>query len=115
MRTLHVVRPGAFRWMFFSFSLPLAMIGLLLASVGRGPAGLAWWLFDTTSVMRIALHFAQRLHGRRRRPLFSDFWLLLARDLLLCWTWGRSFSTSSITWRGSEFKVDDRGVMRRLA
>jgi len=114
MRTLHVVRPAAFRWMFFSFSLPLAMIGVLLASVGVAAGGVAWSLFAATVVLRLALHFAQRLHGKRR-PLFSDLWLLPARELLLCWTWARSFSTSSITWRGSEFKVDDRGVMRRLA
>ncbi len=115
MRTLHVVRPGAFRWMFLTFSLPLATVGVLLASAGIGAVGVAWSLFAATGVMRLVLHFAQRLTGRRRRPLLADLWLVPARDLLLCWTWGRSFSTASITWRGSEFNVDDRGVMRRLA
>jgi ceramide glucosyltransferase len=113
MRTLHVVRPGGFRWMFFSFTLPLAALGMMLASLGIGGLSAAWALFTATSAMRLALHFVQRVYGRR--PLFSDLWLVPARDLLLCWTWARSFSTSSITWRGSEFKVDDSGVMRRLA
>lgn len=113
MRTLRVVRPGAYRWMFFSFTLPLAAIGMLVALLGVGAVGLAWSLFAMTGVMRLALHVTQQLHGRR--PVFSDLWLVPARDLLLCWTWARSFSTSRITWRGSEFKVDDHGVMRRLA
>lgn len=114
MRTLQIVRPGGFRWMFFSFTFPLAMVGMLLASSGIGAAvEVAWWLLASTGVMRLALHFAQQLQGRR--PVFSDLWLVPARDLLLCWTWARSFSTSRITWRGSEFKVDDHGVMRRLA
>jgi ceramide glucosyltransferase len=113
MRTLQIVRPGGFRWMFFSFTLPLAMLGLLLALLGMGGFGIAWSLFVLTAGMRLALHFTQQLHARR--PMFSDLWLVPARDLLLCWTWMRSFSTSRITWRGSEFKVDDRGVMRRLA
>jgi ceramide glucosyltransferase len=113
MRTLQIVRPGGFRGMFFSFTLPLAMLGMLLVLLGLGALGVAWSLFAITGVMRLALHFTQRLHGRR--SVFSDLWLVPARDLLLCWTWARSFSTSRITWRGSEFKVDDHGVMRRLA
>jgi ceramide glucosyltransferase len=113
MRTLQVVRPGAFRWMFFSFTLPLGALGMLMALLGIGGIAVAWSLFAVTAVMRLALHVTQQLHGRR--PVFSDLWLVPARDLLLCWTWARSFSTSRITWRGSEFKVDDHGVMRRLA
>jgi ceramide glucosyltransferase len=113
MRTLQIVRPGEFRWLFFSFSLPLAMLGMLLTLLGIGAVGIAWSLFVLTGVMRLALHFAQQMHGRR--PMLSDLWLMPARDLLLPWTWARSFTTSRITWRGSEFKVDDHGVMRRLA
>jgi hypothetical protein len=41
-------------------------------------------------------------------------WLLPVRDLLLCWIWCRSFFTSRVTWRGSEFDVDANGYMRRL-
>jgi ceramide glucosyltransferase len=112
MRTLHVVRPRSFRWIFFSFTLPLAVIGVLLASIGASAVGVAWLLFAVSSVTRLALHFTQRLG---RGSVFADLWLVPARDFLLCWTWWRSFSTSSITWRGSEFNVDAQGVMRRMA
>ena len=114
MCTLHAVRPASFRWMFVTFTLPLAVIGLLLAGAGSGTVGVAWILFAMTVVARLALHFAQRVHGRGWQ-LFSDLWLVPARDVLLFWAWGRSFSAPSITWRGSEFKVDDHGMMRRLA
>jgi ceramide glucosyltransferase len=113
MRTLQIVRPGGFRGMFFTFTLPLAIVGILLALPGLGGLGVAWFLFALTVVMRLALHFTQQLHARR--GMFSELWLVPARDLLLCCAWVRSFSASRIIWRGSEFKVDDRGVMRRLA
>jgi ceramide glucosyltransferase len=112
MRTLRVLRPRSFRLIFFGFSLPLAVMGLLLCAAGAGtvPSMLAWTLFEVTVMARVALHLAHRLRGER--PLLADFWLLPARDLLLCWVWWRTFSTSRITWRGGEFDVDAHGIMR---
>jgi len=112
MRTLRVLRPRSFRLIFFGFSLPLAVMGLLLCAAGAGsvPSLLAWTLFEVAVVARVALHLAHRLRGER--PLLADFWLLPARDLLLCWVWWRTFSTSRITWRGGEFDVDAHGIMR---
>jgi ceramide glucosyltransferase len=110
MRTLRILRPRSFSLIFFGFSLPLAVLGVLLCAVEGSPSRLAWMLFEVTVVARFALHFAHRLRGKR--PLMADFWLLPARDLLLCWVWWRTFFTSRITWRGSEFDVDAHGIMR---
>jgi ceramide glucosyltransferase len=110
MRTLRILRPRSFSLIFFGFSLPLAVLGLLLGAVDGSPSRLAWMLFEVTAVARVALHFAHRLRGTR--PLLADFWLFPARDLLLCWVWWRTFFTSRITWRGSEFDVDAHGIMR---
>jgi ceramide glucosyltransferase len=110
MRTLRVLRPRSFSLIFFGFSLPLAVAGLLLCAVEGSPSKLAWTLFQVTVVARVGLHLAHRLRGER--PLLADFWLLPARDLLLCWVWWRTFFTSRITWRGSEFDVDAHGIMR---
>ena len=110
MRTLRILRPRSFSLIFFGFSLPLAVLGLLLCALEGSPSRLAWMLFEFTMVARIALHFAHRLRGER--PLLADVWLLPARDLLLCWVWWRTFFTSRITWRGSEFDVDAHGIMR---
>lgn len=112
MSTLRVLRPRSFCLIFFGFSLPLSVMGLLLCAAGAGsmPSTLPWTLFEVTVMARIALHLAHRVRGER--PLLADFWLLPARDLLLCWVWWRTFFTSRITWRGSEFDVDAHGIMR---
>jgi len=110
MRTLRVLRPRSFGLIFFGFSLPLAAVGLLLCEVEASPSTLAWTLFQITVLARVALHFTHRLRGDR--PLLADFWLVPARDLLLCWVWWRTFFASRITWRGSEFDVDAHGIMR---
>jgi len=111
MRTIRALRPRSFPWMFLTFSLPMAFFGISLVSLHAPPSMAAWLLFGSAVMARLALHFAHRLRGER--PLFSDFWLLPARDLLLCWVRCRSFFTSRITWRGNEFDVDANGVMRR--
>jgi hypothetical protein len=100
--------------MFFSFSLPIAMIGLLLVSLGtHGAGGIARLFFAFTVAARLSLHVIHRLRGGR--ALFSDLWLVPARDLLLSWVWCKSFANSSITWRGTEFDVDAHGMLRRTA
>jgi len=113
MRTIHVLRPRSFRLIFISFGLPLAILGLAAALAESSRSGAAWMLFGITLLARMALHFAHRLRDDRG-PL-SDFWLLPARDLLICWVWCRSFFTSHVTWRGNEFDVDADGVMRPLS
>jgi ceramide glucosyltransferase len=111
MRTLHVLRPRSFRCLFLTFSFPLAMLGIGLASA-ESVSFAAWLLFAIAAVSRLTLHFVHR-RGDERPPL-ADFWLLPLRDLLLCWVWCQSFFESQVTWRGSEFGVDPDGVMRRL-
>jgi ceramide glucosyltransferase len=111
MRTIRVLRPRSFRMMFLTFSLPLAIFGIVLTAVESSLSTTAWVLFLTTAVARLALHILHRLRGDR--PLLSDFWLLPARDLLTCWVWCQSFFASGVTWRGNEFDVDANGVMRR--
>ena len=110
MRTLRVLKPRSFRLIFFGFSLPLAVVGLLLCFAGSMPSMLAWALFELTVLARLALHFVHRLRGER--ALLADLWLVPVRDLLLCWVWWRTFFTSKITWRGGEFDVDAHGIMR---
>jgi ceramide glucosyltransferase len=112
MRTLQVLRPRSFRWIFLSFSAPLAVMGIALSAAQPG-SSIAWALFWSALTARLLLHFAHRL--RAERPLWSDFWLLPARELLLCWIWCRCFFGSRVTWRGSEFDVGTDGIMRRLS
>jgi ceramide glucosyltransferase len=113
MRTLRVLRPRSFRMIFLTFSLPLAVFGIIAAGAGSSLSKTAWVLFGIAVLARLVLHFVHRL--RDDRAPVSDLWLLPARDLLLCWVWCRSFFTSHVTWRGNEFAVGADGVMRPLS
>jgi ceramide glucosyltransferase len=111
MRTIHVLRPRSFPFLFVTFSLPLAVFGLLLTAAEPAFSTAGWALFQATLLARLALHLVNRYGARR--PL-REFWLLPVRDLLMCWAWGRTFFTTRVTWRGNEFSVDSGGIMRRL-
>ncbi len=111
-RTLHAVSPWSFRFIFLTFTVPLAAIGLALMAATPWHA-LAWAAFLCVACARLGLHLVQRLG--RGRPLFADLALVPLRDLLLCWNWGRSFFCRRVTWRGASFDVDATGVMRRIA
>jgi ceramide glucosyltransferase len=113
MRTIRVLRPRSFRCIFFRFSLPLALFGIVLAAAEPTVPTAAWELFWTTVIARLGLHFVHRLRGDR--PVLADSWLVPVRDLLLCWVWYRSFRGSGVTWRGGEFDVDADGIMRTLS
>ncbi|MDP8984988.1 MAG: bacteriohopanetetrol glucosamine biosynthesis glycosyltransferase HpnI [Pseudomonadota bacterium] len=111
MRTIQVLRPASFRMIFLSFSLPLAVLGMVLAFVAGSPPVTVWALFGIAALIRLVLHFIHRLG--RNPHVFSDLWLLPVRDLLLCCVWVRSFFSSRVIWRGIEFEVDAEGFMRR--
>jgi ceramide glucosyltransferase len=109
MQTLRILRPGSFRLLFFSFSLPLAAIGAALAALEPRSRNAAGGLLLMTAAARLFLHVGARLGDRR--ALLRDLWLLPVRDLLLCAVWCRTFFTSHIVWRGHAFAVGADGVM----
>jgi ceramide glucosyltransferase len=112
MCTLRVLRPFSFRLLFLSFSTPLAVLGMILASEDAAVSRLAWPLLWVNLLARVLLHFSSRT--RRDRSLLSDFWLVPLRDLLICWVWLRSFFTSRVRWRDTQFDLSADGLIRRL-
>jgi ceramide glucosyltransferase len=110
MRTIRVLRPGSFPFLFVTFTLPLALVGfaLTLANPAFRQAGLA--LLAVCIGARVILHWLARVasDGIWR----SRLWLVPFRDLLVFWVWCRALRTSRVTWRGAEFEVDVHGVMR---
>ena len=112
LRTIRVLRPRSFRFLFITFGLPLAALGLAAAAPASLHSAAAWVLFGIALTSRLALHFVHRL--RDPKPL-ADLWLVPFRDVLMCWVWFRSFFTSDVTWRGSKFAVGADGVMRPLS
>jgi ceramide glucosyltransferase len=111
MSTVRILRPRSFRLIFFTFTLPLAALGIVLNVADPVLSRAAWALFEFTVVARLTLYGVYRLRDHRR--LLSDLWLVPVRDLLICWIWWRSFFTSRVTWRGREFDVDARGIMHQ--
>jgi ceramide glucosyltransferase len=113
MRTTRVLKPRSSCFMFFSFGLPLAALGLCCAAAVPALAGAAWALFWITAAARLVLHFSQRPGAGT--GMLADLWLLPVRDLLTCWVWCWSFFSYRVSWRGNEFAVSADGVMRRLS
>jgi ceramide glucosyltransferase len=109
MRTIRALRPRSFAFLFITFSLPVAVLGLLL-SAGTASSPLVSTLFSVAVATRLGLFLLPRLS--RGALYFVDLWLIPVRDLLLCWVWLRTFFTSRVSWRGGEFDVDERGIMR---
>jgi ceramide glucosyltransferase len=112
MRTIRVLRPKSFRFLFLSFGLPLAFAGLVMSSQLPAVASLGTALFLTALGNRLALFSIPKLSGGGFS--FTDLWLLPARDLLLCLVWLRALRSSVVTWRGNEFAVDAQGIMRSV-
>jgi ceramide glucosyltransferase len=106
MRTIRVLRPRSFRFLFLSFGLPLAVAGLLLSFGLQSVATLRTTLFGVALAARLL---------RSRELSLNDLWLLPVRDLLLCWVWWRASRTSVVMWRGNEFAVDAQGIMRSVS
>ncbi len=106
MRTIRALRPGSFPFLFISFTMPLALLGAALAP----GLPLMHALLSAAAASRISLYLLPRLTGKELR--FADFWLMPVRDLLLCWVWLRAFFSSRVSWRGANFDVDERGIMR---
>jgi ceramide glucosyltransferase len=112
MRTIRALRPQGFRFLFVSFSLPLALLGALLLLSVPSLGMLSLMLFAVTVTARLSIYAAARWGDERLN--LADLWLVPTRDLLLLWVWWRALRTSRVIWRGHEFSVDAEGVMRGL-
>jgi ceramide glucosyltransferase len=110
MRTLRVLAPSSFCFLFISFSLPVAAGGLALSVSDPALVPIGMALFWTTLAARLGLFCVSRLTDSRLS--FADLWLVPVRDLLLFWVWWRAFFNSRLVWRGCEFVVDAEGIMR---
>jgi len=111
MRTIRVLRPYSFPFLFITFSAPLAILGFALSLAQASSfAEIGFVLLLTSINARLLLHRLSRPAGERASR--GSLWLLPLRDVLVCWVWCRAFLTTRVTWRGAEFEVDVHGVMR---
>jgi ceramide glucosyltransferase len=109
MRTIRVLRPYSFPFLFITFTVPLAAVGFALTLAHIAYSGVGFALLLVAINARIFLHRLSRRPGDRVGR--SGLWWLPLRDVLVCWVWCRALLTSRVTWRGAEFEVDVHGVM----
>ena len=110
MRTIRVLRPASFPFLFVTFTAPLAVIGFVLSAAEASCVGIGLALLTACIGARVLLHWlAKRASESGGR---AGLWLVPIRDVLVCWVWCRAFLISRVTWRGAEFEVDVHGVMR---
>lgn len=103
LRTIRAVRPIGYTLSFITFSVPVAVLGTLLAA-GAHPALV---MLAVTVATRVMLHRA----GRQRTSRGSLLLLLPLRDLLglVLWVW--SFATRRVHWRDASFRVGRDGTV----
>ena len=112
MRTLRALAPAGYRFLFVTFVFPCVILGTALASVEPQIASRVLWLAGLAVACRIALCCFEPA-GRGALAL-ARVALIPLRDVLLCWTWSRALFTSRVQWRGYEYEIDERGVMRSI-
>jgi ceramide glucosyltransferase len=84
LRTIRALNPHSFRFLFLTFSLPMAVLARLL------------------------IHFKMRA----RDPRLADLLMLPLRDLLSLSLWVWSFVTRRVQWRDAHFYVNRDGSAR---
>jgi ceramide glucosyltransferase len=106
LRTIRTVQPLGFTLAVITFSLPVVVLGSLLA--GGGAATLA--MVAITATARLMINSAPR----SARPLLAQLWLVALNDLLgfLLWCW--SFTTRRVHWRDTRYHIARDGTIHPL-
>lgn len=107
-RTIRVSRPGGYVGLLLTYTLPWAILVIVLA---RG-APWAWGLAACAVLIRLGMIFATGVYALRDREVRRSIWLLPFRDLLAPIVWVGGLFGRSIVWRGEEFKLE-QGKLRR--
>lgn len=105
LRTIRSLQPVGFAFSFITFSLPVALLGSLLApdSVTAKAA------LGATFAARLGLHLVQR--RRAEMPLLSEIGLAAPRDCLSLILWCASFASWRVRWGGQWFSAEKAGAL----
>ena len=106
LRTIRSVRPAGYSFAFLSFSLPVALLGCIMA--GGPPPALA--MLAVTFGARLKLHSATHEAPQSRAPL----WALLVNDFLAFALWGLAFFTRRVQWRHMSYRVARGGALEPI-
>jgi ceramide glucosyltransferase len=108
LRTIQSSQPLGYACCFPSFSLALALAGVLIARAQ--PATL--WLFGITALARIVLHYFVTSGGTWQRT--RQLALLALRETLLVVLWAWSFWRREIVWRDQRYGIGQDGTLYRV-
>lgn len=104
LRTIRAVRPWAFVGCILTFSLPLAMLGTVLAH------------FQADALVLLAITVAGRvvLHLNGPRAEWRRIGLIPLHDMLLLVLWCWAFVRDEVSWRQERFGVGRDGALYRV-
>lgn len=107
LRTIRMVQPRSYDFLFISCVMPLALIGGLLAA-GQP---LALFLMTVAILTRIMQRGIQaRLSGV---SVWTDLWLLPVREFLTAYLWFRGLLSRRILWRNHTYAVARDGSLHK--
>ncbi len=104
LRTIRTLNPLGYRFLFLTFSLPIAALGNLLAANSMVTIG----MLMMTVVTRALIHTSTRAP----RASLVGMLLLPGRDVLSLALWSWSFVTRRVRWRDSHFDIAHDGSAR---
>lgn len=114
LRTIRVVRPGGYAFSAVTFSLPVAVLGCVLAD--GTPLTLS--LLAATAVLRLMLHGAVQAPGPAgsapARP-WSRLWAVPLADALGFALWCGAFVTREVQWRQGRYRVARDGSVQPIS
>jgi len=114
LRTIRVVRPGGYALSAITFSLPVAVLGCVLAE--WTPVTLS--LLAATVVLRLLLHFAARgpgATGSAPAQLWTQLWAIPLADALGFALWCGAFVTREVQWRQGRYRVARDGSVQPIS
>jgi ceramide glucosyltransferase len=106
LRTIRAVEPLGYSLCFVTFTLPIALIGILLSD--GSPA--AFSMFGTTALARILLH----VKTRQTNSTLLQWIMFPLRDTLSLLLWGWSFRTRDVRWRDHHVQVTRDGLVESV-
>jgi ceramide glucosyltransferase len=107
-RTIRASRPGGYAGLLFTFTLPWAVLMLVLAH----GALWAWFFFAAAGVARFAMAAVTARVVLRDGTFWRWSWLLPLRDFLALLVWMGGLAGRKIIWRGEEFVLKNGKLTR---
>jgi len=114
LRTIRVVRPGGYALSAITFSVPMAVLGCVLAD----GTPLTLYLFAATVLSRVLLHLATHAADPTGSALprpWSQLWAIPLADGLGFALWCGAFITREVQWRQGRYRVARDGSVQSIS